>query len=347
MRILQVITLSELGGAQSVVVNLANTLCREHEVIVAAGTSDGKMWGLLDSCIQQEHISSLQRALSPLKEIKTLFTLRKLYRKYRPDVIHLHSSKAGLLGRIAFPSGKIVYTVHGFDSIRIAYRKFLPLEKFLQHRCQAIIGVSQYDERNLKSEGITKHVGMVYNGIPQPQHPDMNPFEKLRGYSHKVLCIARLSPPKKNDLFLDVAALLPQYAFIWVGNQHNVTLQHTPNVFFWGNLPNAGSFNEYADLFFLPSNYEGLPIVIIEALACGKPVVASDVGGISELLNGRNGFALPNNAEQMAEKISFILTDKQRYQDMSSEAKKTYQQSFTVDKMVSGYLDIYKHITKK
>lgn len=79
------------------------------------------------------------------------------------------------------------------------------------------------------------------------------------------------------------------------------------NVFFMGNLPNAGSYNEYADLFFLPSNYEGLPIVIIEALACGKPVVASAVGGISELLDGTNGYALENDAQKMAEKISCIF----------------------------------------
>lgn len=344
MKILQIITLCELGGAQSVLVNLANSLCKQHEVIVAAGEGDGKMWNLLDRSIRQEHLPSLHRALSPLHELKAIWEMRRLYTKYKPDIVHLHSSKAGMLGRVAFPKSKVVYTVHGFDSIRIAYRKYLPIEKAMQNRCQAIVGVSQYDERNLRSEGITSHVGMVYNGIYPPVQLNANPFERIQGYEGKVLCIARLAPPKRFDLFLKVASLLPQYAFIWIGNQHEVTEKHTPNVFFMGNVPNAGAYNAYADVFMLPSNYEGLPIVIIEALACGKPVVASAVGGISELLDGSNGFAVENEAKVMAEKIAYILSDRALYSRMAEAARQTYLRSFTVDKMVDGYMRIYERI---
>ena len=345
MVILQLITLSELGGAQSVVINLANSLCRQHEVIVAAGEGDGKMWNLLDASIKKECVPSLRRALSPLHELKAIQEMHRLYKKYKTDIVHLHSSKAGILGRVAFPKSKIVYTVHGFDSIRIAYRKYLPLEKVLQGRCQAIVGVSQYDERNLKCEGIVKNVGMVYNGIYPPLRLAHDPFKDvIQGYERKVLCIARLSPPKKLDLFLEVAALLPNYAFIWVGNQHPVETEHPSNVFFMGNVPNAGAYNEFADLFLLPSNYEGLPIVIIEALSCGKPVVASAVGGISELLDGTNGFAVKNNAKEMAERIKGILSDADLYGKMCQAAKETYLRSFTVDKMVNGYLELYNRI---
>lgn len=154
MRILQLITLCEFGGAQSVVVNLANSLCDKHEII-AAGDRNGKMWELLNSKVKKEHIPFLHRALSPLGEFKVIQILRRLYRECQPDIIHLHSSKAGILSRIAFPKSKIIYTVHGFDSIRIAYRKYLPIEKFLQNRCQAIVGVSKCDAENLRKENIT------------------------------------------------------------------------------------------------------------------------------------------------------------------------------------------------
>lgn len=342
MRILQIITLCELGGAQSVVVNLSNNLCKEHEVIVAAGEGDGKMWTMLDTNIKQEQLPSLRRELSPLHELKALVELHRLYRKYKPDIIHLHSSKAGILGRVVFPKTKVVYTVHGFDSVRVAYRKYLPIEKALQNRCKAIVGVSQYDVRNLQAEGIRNHVELVYNGIHELQKPEVDPFADIVGYEHKVLCIARLASPKRVDLFLKVASLLPQYAFIWIGNQHEVTMKCPTNVFFRGNLSNAGGYNIYADLFMLPSDYEGLPIVIIEALACGKPVVASAVGGISELLNGTNGFAVQNDAKEMADKIAYILSDENLYRQMSETASKTYLRSFTVDKMVAGYLRIYE-----
>ena len=140
MKILQIITLCELGGAQSVVINLANKLSEEHEVIVAAGEGDGKMFSMLHPKVKQERLPHLQRALSPKNDFLTIFDMRKLYQKYKPDIIHLHSSKAGMLGRVAFPSKKVVYTVHGFDSIRLAYRKFLPIERFMQRTCKAIVG---------------------------------------------------------------------------------------------------------------------------------------------------------------------------------------------------------------
>lgn len=345
MKILQVITLCELGGAQSVVVNLANRLSAGHEVIVAAGAGDGKMWELLDNRIIKEHIPTLVRELSPIKELKTLIAMNRLYTKYQPDIIHLHSSKAGLLGRLVFPKHKIVYTVHGFDSIRIAHRKFLPLERVLQKRCSAIIGVSQYDKNNLIGEGITNNVGVVYNGITQPVHLGIeDPFKSL-GPNPRVLCIARLSPQKNHDLFLQVAKLLPDINFIWIGNLKKPEFEIPKNVFFRGNIPNAGSYIEYVDILMLPSNYEGLPMVIIEAMAMGKPVIASNVGGISEIVrNGENGFALSNQADLFAEKIKLLIEDRRKYADFCSASYSIFQSELTVDKMVDGYLNVYKNI---
>lgn len=342
MKILQIITLCELGGAQSVVVNLSNKLSEEHEVIVAAGEGDGKMFALLHPSIKQERLPHLQRALSPKNDFLTIFDMRKLYQKYKPDIIHLHSSKAGMLGRMAFPSSKVVYTVHGFDSIRLAHRKFLPIERFMQRACKAIVGVSKYDEKYLLEEKITNHVSYVYNGISKPKIPDELSFNVPSKYKKKILCIARLSPPKKSDMFMSIAELLPEYAFIWIGNQHEVT-EHPNNVYFLGNIPNAGMYNSIADLFMLPSNYEGLPMVILEAMSFGKPVVASNVGGISEIVqNDWNGYTLENDATLFAEKIKYILENEEVYAKFSQNALERFKQDLTVDKMVNAYLEIYK-----
>lgn len=348
MKILQLITLSELGGAQSVVINLANKLSENHEVIVVAGEGDGKMFDLLDPKIKKDWIPSLVRRLSPLNELKTIVAMRQLYKKYNPDIIHLHSSKAGILGRVAFPKKKIIYTVHGFDSIRIAYRKFLPLERLLQNRCAAIVGVSQYDEKNLRSEGIIRNVSTVYNGIYKPSHLDEDPFINIKRFNHKVLCIARLSPQKNHNLFCEVAKRLPDVAFIWIGNQKTPDFEYPNNIFFMGNIPAAGSYTEYADLFMLPSNYEGLPMVIIESLAMGTPVIASSVGGITELLDGNNGWALKNDAAEMSSVIKHYLSlSEEEKSRIKKYARETYQNHFTVDNMVKGYLKIYNKIYKK
>lgn len=343
MKIFQVITLSELGGAQTVLINLANKLCQKNEVIVVAGKGDGKMWEMLDSSIKKEYVPSLQRNISVIAELKTLIALYRLYLKYKPDIIHLHSSKAGLLGRIVFPNSKIIYTVHGFDSIRVAYRKFLPLERFLQNHCKAIVGVSKYDETHMIEEKIKHNVSTIHNGIAPPLPIKNDPFKHIAGYTHKVLCIARISSQKNINLFLSIAQLLPQYAFIWIGNQFEFKEEYSSNVFFMGNLSNAGAYNEFADIFMLTSNYEGLPMVIIEAMAMGKPIVASNVGGINEIVvNDENGYTLNNDAKLFAEKIQYILENSDIYNKFSQKSFLRYKRDLTVDKMVDGYLEIYQ-----
>lgn len=341
MKILQLITLCELGGAQTVVVNLANKLSQNHEVIVAAGEGDGKMWTMLNPNVKKEHCKHLQRALSPIKDTLALIELQKLYWKHKPDIIHLHSSKAGILGRVAFPSCKVVYTVHGFDSIRLAYRKFLPIEKFIQRACKAIVGVSLYDKNNLKSEGITKNVHCIYNGIEALNTKDIS-LNISKKYKKKVLCIARLAAPKRADLFMEVAQLLPEYAFIWIGNQEDV-LEHPDNVFFLGNIPNAGIYNSIADLFMLASDYEGLPMVILEAMSLKKPIVASNVGGIKEIVrDNQNGFVVNNVSEDFKNKIKYILENDDIRHKFSEKSFQIFNNELTADKMVNSYLNIYK-----
>lgn len=341
MRILQIITLSGLGGAQSVVINLANKLSENHEVIVAAGEGDGKIWEMLAPTIKQEHCRHLKRSLSPANDFLTIVDFKRLYKRYKPDIIHLHSSKAGMLGRIAFPAKKTIYTVHGFDSIRLAYRKFLPIERLMQHACKAIVGVSHYDAKNLKAEKITHNVHCVYNGICPVNMDRELSFQLPEKYTKVVLCIARLSPQKDSELFMSVAALLPGYAFVWIGNQQEVK-EHPDNVYFLGNIPNAGNYNLIADLFMLPSNYEGLPMVILEAMSVGRPVVASNVGGISEIvINGENGYVVENTPQAFAEKISYILENKEVCSLFSENARYRFREGLTVDKMVEGYLGIY------
>ena len=263
-----------------------------------------------------------------------------------PDIIHLHSSKAGLLGRLAFPKKKIIYTVHGFDSIRIAFRKLLPIEKFIQRRCMNIIGVSYYDTKNLRSECITQGLSTIYNGIQPPETTIKRTLEVPNHFKKRILCIARVAKPKRVDIFIDVAKQLPDYAFVWIGNQENMECD-IPNVFFMGNIINAGEYNTDTDLFMLPSDYEGLPIVIIEAMSFGKPIVASNVGGVSEIVrNGQNGYTAENTIEDFTEKIRNILTNETLYQKMSEKSLEIFKNELTAEKMVTEYLKLYQKIYK-
>lgn len=351
MRIFHAITLSSVGGAQSVVVNLANAQVEGNEVWVISSVS-GEAWEALRPEVKVIGIRQLRRSVG-WWDLLVLLKLIYFRWKYRPDVVHLHSSKMGALGRLAFSPRRTVYTVHGFDSIRIANRFFLPVEKALKGRCARIVGVSRYDERNLIAEGIRKKVTCIYNGINDKSVVDVEKVntgirEKIgrirEDYGRVIMSIARDDAPKRIDLFIETARLLPEYAFIWIGNSNDHPKGE--NVFLMGQIPLAWQLLEYADVFVLSSNYEGLPMSIIEALAFGRPVVASDVGGITELLDGRNGFAVENDAEVIAAKIRYVLEDTKRYAGMSQVARQTYLEKFTVERMVEGYDSIYRTIVE-
>lgn len=345
MKILQVITKNELGGAQTVVAHLANDLCQEHEVIVASGEGDGKFFEMLDPRIESVNVRHLIRRISLKDDLLALFELRRLRKKYNPDIVHLHSTKAGLLGRIVFPRKKIVYTVHGFDSVRVAYRPLLPVEKIMQYFCSAIVGVSNYDIHNMLAEGIRKNVRCIYNGIPVgTANIDCSLDDNIRKYTKKVLCIARLAKPKRWDIFMATAKLLPDVAFLWVGNQEPV-VEHPDNVFFLGNIVNASKYNSLVDLFILPSDFEGLPMVIIEAMSYGKPIVASNVGGISEIVRDNyNGYVVNNSSDEFANRISEILENDNLKYIFSERSRDIFKSELTVNKMVDNYLKIYKSL---
>lgn len=351
MRIFQVITVSEYGGAQTVVANLVKNLATEHELFILYG-GNGEAWSHLDKNFTPLRLNNHRKEVS-LKDISLLFKLLYYRVKYKPDVIHLHSSKMGVLGRIIFSKKKIVYTVHGFDSIRTAFHKFLTIEKLLKNRAYRIIGVSKYDVQGMNEEGIRKNVEVIYNGAPDhfTEKRTSSTVDYItteldgirQKYGKVVMCISRISKQKKFGLFLDVAKQMPQYAFVWIGNKEPIP--HLPeNVFCMGEVHSAFSYLVFADLFILPSNYEGLPMSILEALAFGVPVVASAVGGITEVLDDKNGFAVSNEVSSFEEKINYILSDDNRHEKMSAQARASYLANFTIGEMVDNYKSIFNAI---
>lgn len=345
MKILFITTRSCLGGAQSVVMNLANRLCENNDVAVAAGIDDGEdasiLWSLLSPSVCQYKIKSLVKKISPSKDIKAACEIRRIYNEFKPDVVHLHSSKASVIGRMVLPANKIIYTVHGFDTIRVANRKFLPIERILQYRCRFIVGVSNYDYKNLESERINNHVSVIYNGLSVPIIDKEKEQTLFSNEKKNILSIARVSPPKRHDLFIQIAQQLPEYNFVWIGNLDPI--EGTPdNCHFVGNIPNAGAYCNDADLFVLVSDYEGLPMTIIEAMSQGLPVISSNVGGVHEIVqNGVNGFVVPNEVNDFTDKIKTILENAELYSKMSQSSKSIYEKDLTVDNMVSKYFELY------
>ena len=348
MKILQIITKCELGGAQAVIANLSNCLVGDHEVYVASGEGDGKMWNLFHPDVKRIHLKHLQRSVNLKEDFLALREIWKLYKQIKPDVVHLHASKVAILGKLAIPREKIVYTVHGFDSIRVANRVFLPITRLTQRLCASTVGVSKYDYDNLISERITHNVEVIYNGIPRPDTSSMKDIPLFHQYNKTILAIARLVPPKEPRLFIEIAKRLPQYGFFWIGNNEEVEYDDIPdNCHFMGNLYNAGAYCSMADLFCLTSNFEGLPISILEAMSFGKPVVASKVGGVPEIIeDGENGYTVENNPDIFAERIEEILEESALYEKMCQKSLDIFNEKLTCQTMIDKYLAIYNRIYK-
>ncbi len=351
MRIFQMITVSEYGGAQSVVAGLCRELARKHEVFLVY-SGEGEAFAGLDPGIVHLRIGPHRKEIS----WKDLFVwLRFLYYrlKYHPDLVHLHSSKMGALGRMAFPKKKTVYTVHGFDSIRVAFRKFLFLERLLSRKTGAIAVVSRDDLEGMKAEKIHGHMDCVYNGVedfscnvPDVQTDSTAAFlQKLKEkYDRVIISIARIAPPKDFTLFCTVANALPQYAFVWIGGG-KCSGELPANVYCPGAAPLACRYLSYADAFILTSGYEGLPISIIEALSFSKPIVASRVGGIPELVHDdKNGYAVDNEPEKFIQALSYLFTDEDQYNAMCRYSRDIFLKHFTVEQMVNGYQELYSQL---
>lgn len=356
MKILHIITNTELGGAQNVCISLANQATKAGNTVAVASMDGGYLWEHLAPTVIPLKIKSMIKQLHPIADIKCFFELKRTIKNFQPDIIHLHSSKAGALGRLAGKAYKnsIVYTVHGFDSIRLKHRFFLPLEYFLQNYCGAIVPVSKYDEKNLIKEKITKNVVTIQNGTVRPDKKQVCPYKK-GSYKKIIMTIARISKPKKFDSFLQIAAdpQMQKYLFVWVGGSKKKTIetikQETAipqNVILLGDYDNASSLIEYCDLFVLFSNYEGLPITIIEAMAQHKAIVASNVGGIFELVDESNGILI-NTDDEAVSSIEKILSDEKKLQLMEQASYEKYLENFTVEKMWDTYNHLYQQIIER
>lgn len=353
MKILHIITSTELGGAQKVCIDLCKSAADDDNIVAVASMLDGYLWKQLPSNVIQCQLRHMVKPLSLFNDVWVLFELRRVVRTFAPDIIHLHSSKAGVLGRLVsiFSSKRIVYTVHGFDSIRLQHRFFLPFEKVLQYCCGAIVAVSKYDMNNLLKEKINRNVYVVHNGITMSSCTNKQLSLDAKGRK-VILTVARLAPPKNIELFLRVAEALPECEFVWIGGADcgldEFRKMHCvpENVVFTGNIPNAGEYIGACDLFVLFSNYEGLPMTIIEAMAQSKAIVASNVGGVSELVDNSNGRLVNNDVQDAVNAISEIIGDQNLNEEMGSNSYEKFKESFTLQKMWNEYKRIYTSLLK-
>ena len=300
------------GGVFTYIVDLANELVKEYDMYIAYAvrkqTPENYM-EYFDKRIHLIEVKNFGRAINLVKDFMAFCEVQKIAREVKPDVIHLHSSKAGAIGRIAF-NGKIpmFYTPHGYSFLmedckpmkRMIYKM---VEKICAKRKCTTISCSMGEHQETLK--LTKRATYVSNGINMEELQSIIDKTEKVAHPFTVFTLGRICYQKNPTLFNEIAERLPNVRFIWIGDGELRENLKSPNIVItgWVERSMAIKYAVNADIFILPSRWEGLPISLLEAMYMKKICAVSDVIGNRDVIdNGKNGFVC-SNADQFVEII--------------------------------------------
>ncbi len=357
LRVLYVITRAERGGAQVHVLDLLRGLRAETEPELAVG-EEGFLAGAARSLgIACHVVPSLVQPISPLRDLQALTRLTALIRRRRPHVVHAHTSKAGLLGRLAAAANGVpsVFTAHTWcfsEGTSWTWRVLgLPLERLGGALSAAVINVSEANRKLalLRHVAAPQRLFTIHNGIPslplQANHwPNAQPT---------VIMVARFAPQKDHVTLLKALAQMKQsFRLQLVGDgptEQEVarlceSLGLQASVEFLGKRSDVSALLARADIFALISNWEGFPISILEAMRAGLPIIASDVGGVREAVTPAvNGYLTrPGSVEDVCEALAALLESPTRRAVMGARSRQLFEQKFRADAMLGRTLQVYR-----
>ena len=288
------------GGVFTYIVDLANELVNKYDMYIAYAVrkqTPKNYKDYFDKRIHLIEVKNFGRAINPTKDIAAFFEVKKIAAEVKPDVIHLHSSKAGAIGRVAF-NGKIpmFYTPHGYSFLMencnpTKRRVFKLIESVCAKRnCTTIsCSVGEHQE-TLK---LTKNAAYVNNGINMKELQEIVDQTEKVAHPFTVFTLGRICYQKNPTLFNTIAESLPDIRFVWIGDGELREELKSKNIEIsgWVDRTTAIKYAVNADVFLLPSRWEGLPISLLESMYMRKVCVVSNVIGNRDVIhNGKNGF---------------------------------------------------------
>ncbi len=371
IRLLYAITKLELGGAQKQLLYTISHLDGDFEIWLA--TQDKGILlrdALAIPGLKVKLIPYLIRPISLFNDIKAFFILYKLIKNERFDIVHTHSSKAGILGRWAAKlagTPVIIHTIHGFafyDRQNWLKRKlYVSLERWTAKITTRLIAVSKEIIRKGLKAGIGKkdQYQCIYYGVEKESflsERNKNVIKKNLGFSGEIVgTISCFKPQKALNDFLKAAAIvqenLPGSTFLIIGDGYLRPsleslvdrLNLKEKVVFSGWRKDIPDLLATMEIFVLSSLWEGMPISILEAMAAGLPVVATAVDGVREIvLDKETGFLIaPGDYQSLARAILNLLRDKTLSQKMGRKGQEVFLKGpFDPGKMVKDTINLYK-----
>lgn len=366
LRISYLITRSDtVGGAHVHVLDLAARAQAEgHTVEVLVGGNGLYAALLRDKGLKVINLRYLVRPVRPHLDIFAVLECWRAFTRFRPDIVHVHSTKAGMVGRVAakLAGVPVVFTAHGWAFTEGIAERSRRLAVFLERHAvrlsDAIICVSAYDRQLALHLGVANDslLTCIHNGVPE-----VASVLRCSGSGEKdvrIVSVARLDEPKDHALLLDALAsvkslpwvleLIGDGPFTEAVQKKALTLGLADRVVFSGLCNDVPARLARSDVFALVSGWEGLPLSILEAMRAGLPVVASDVGGVAESVNdGVTGFLVPKgDSVVLADRLGRLVGDAALRQQMGRAGREVYEREFAFDVMYRRTQRVYQDVLR-
>jgi len=388
VKVLHIITRLDMGGSAQNTLLTCKELTGKYEIILVHGLSLESGMNDLEKQMVEDGVEkaknkgakvitlpSLVRSIRPVKDFKTLFSLIWLMFKEKPDIVHTHSSKAGILGRIAARIASVPYIIHTphghvfyghFGAF--ASRMFLWVEKLFSKFTDRMVALTDGEKKDYinlcvcPSDKLLK----IHSGVDVKQYMQSNGdvvetrrFLGLNQNEAVIGFVGWLLPIKGPEYLLKAMAYIwqeyPETALVYVGKgrldmdlrAQALNVGANGRVKFLGWRDDIHEIMPVFDMLVLPSLNEGMGRVLVEAMAAGKPVVASNVGGIPDLVrHGETGYLVPPADEKaLADCIKKLLNDPGNAWEMGQQGKKLCEQ-FSLEAMIEKLDDLYSDLVE-
>jgi glycosyltransferase involved in cell wall biosynthesis len=313
-----------------------------------------------------QYIPGLGRRIKFTDDLRAFLHIRKFIKLFHPDVIHTHTAKAGVLGRIAALSVlrndlATVHTFHGhllrgyFNKVET--KAIILIEKVLARISDKLIAVGERVKDDLlEAEVGTKQQFLVINpGLKikkLPARQDSALALELNTQLIYIGWLGRVTKIKRPDRVIEVARFLKtfdsRYRILIAGDgplrdevETQVVKDNLP-IIFLGWITNVETFLSLCDLMLLTSDNEGTPLSLIQAQMAGIPVIATNVGSVSEvMIDGETGLLCGESSEAVIEAVRQLITDDKRISRMGQKAKTFANSRFSIEQLTSSHEQLY------
>jgi glycosyltransferase involved in cell wall biosynthesis len=357
MKVLLLITRAELGGGQTHVLDLLRGFRERFDVELGTGEQGFLTEAAGQMGVRWHVLPHLVQPMRPWQDARALAECYRLIRAVRPDVVHTHTSKAGVIGRVAarLAGAPSVFTAHTWCFAEATSWKWkavgIPLERMAARCSSRIITVSDAN----RALALEHHVARpekfvtVHNGIADCQDRAEPGSEAIP----RIVMVARFSDQKAQSLLIDaVAGIRQPFRLLLVGDGPTRPAVEAQveryglgdRVEFAGNRMGIPEILAASHIFALFTKWEGFPISILEAMRAGLPVVASDVNGVREAVSHwSTGFTVPaGDVAAFRERLELLLQDATLRARMGAASRQRFEREFTVERMLQRVAEVYR-----